>query len=146
MEADRCSELLDSIVEVERAIAAGQVRRAELMAQFVAVRRTETVSEVASAKAGMLAGQFATDEIAAAVCWSRSRVAAEIAQLRLLQTRLPRVLARWRAGEVDGYRVSKVTDAAARLIGVESLEKLDVQAARVAPERTATQLGGWAAG
>ena len=137
------AELIDSIVAVERRIAAAEAERAALMAQYVARSEAQTVSEVGSREAGVLAGQFAVDEIAAAVCWSRGRVEAEVARVRLLQSSLPRVLARWRAGEIDAYRVSTVTDAAHRLVDPASLAALDEAAAEKAPVTTATQLGGW---
>jgi len=143
MEQERDAELIDSIVEVDREIAAAEARRAALMREFVALRHRDTVSEVGAAKAGVLAGQFALDEVAAAVCWSTARVQAEVARVRLLQTRLPRVWRAWAAGTVDGYRVSKVVEAAARLVDSASVAELDEQAAVRAPGKTATQLGGW---
>lgn len=47
-ERPRDAELIDSLVEVERQIAAAEARRAALMVQFVTLRRSERVPAMAS--------------------------------------------------------------------------------------------------
>lgn len=136
--------LIDAIVAVDRQIAAAEAERARLMAKFVAVRRGAPVPQGKGCRrARVLAGQFAVDEVAAAVCWSTARVQAEVAKVRLLQQSLPRVWGCWVAGDLDGYRVGKIAEAAHRLSDPDHLDTFDEDAAQKAPGKTATQLRAW---
>jgi hypothetical protein len=90
---------------LQRSIAASEAELAAGMARFVAARRSE-----------FLGGEWASDELAVALCCSRGRVLAQVWLAHELQTKLPATWAAWRAGDIDGYKANKVAETAQRLI------------------------------
>ena len=102
--------MLDRMRNMQRIIASTQAELAATMAAFVA-----------RARDGILAGEFATDEIAVALRCGRGRVLNQVRLAQTMQTSLPATWAAWRAGEIDGYTASRIVEAAERLTDPDTL-------------------------
>jgi hypothetical protein len=78
--------LLGRMVDVDRQMARLEAKLAEAIVEFLDLRRDEPVDAVATDKGKVLAGEFAADEIAAALGWSTHRVHARAWMARRLRT------------------------------------------------------------
>ena len=135
--------LIDRMVGLDREHARLEAELAQTIVEFLDLRRSEPVDAIAAGKGRVLAGEFAVDEVAAALGWSTHRVHARVRLVRRLRSALPRTWAVWKAGEVDGYKASKMVEAADRLTKPESVSILDDEAAQRFVGQTATQLQRW---
>ena len=128
--------MLERMRDMQRIIASTQAELAATMAAFVARSRD-----------GILAGEFATDEIAVALRCGRGRVLNQVRLAETMLTSLPATWAAWRAGEIDGYTASRIVEAAERLVDPETLAGFDVEAAEQAvTKRLRSCRPGWRAG
>ncbi len=139
----RDAALIDRMVGLSREQNRVEARLAGSIVEFVDLRRSEPVDGVASERARVLPGEFAADEIAAALGWTTHRVQSQAAKFRQLRSRLPMTCALWRDGTIDGYTAGKVVEAADRLTRPESVAALDHQASERAASHTPTQLSRW---
>ena len=126
------AELLDEMVELQRSIARSEAELATKIQTFVASRRTEP-----------LGGEWATDEVAAALRWARGRVLDRVHVVRVLRTELPATWAAWRSGTIDGFQAAKILEARNRLIDDHLVAGFDADAAAAASTRSAGQLIWW---
>lgn len=126
------AELLDEMVELQRSIARSEAALAVKIQAFVASRRTEP-----------LGGEWATDEVAAALRWGRGRVVDRIHFVRVLRTELPATWSAWRSGSIDGFQAGKILEARNRLIDDGLVAGFDAEAAAAASAKTAGQLIWW---
>jgi len=141
--ASRDADLIDRMVDLDREQARLEVQLATTIVEFLDLRGSEPVDVVTADKGRVLAGEFAVDEVAAALGWSTHRVQARARLVRTLRSELPRTWALWRSGDIDGYKASKVVEAADRLTRPESVTILDGEAAQRIVGQTATQLQRW---
>jgi hypothetical protein len=136
--------LVERMIELDREQARLEAELAASICEFMDLRRSEPVPATAGAgKAKVLAGEFAADEIAAALGWSTHRVHDLARRCRRLRSDLPHSWGLWREGRIDGYKAGKIVQAADRLTHPESLATLDDEAADRAAYQTPTQLGRW---
>ena len=126
------SALLDSMAELQRLIARTQAELAEAMAEFAKRREGHP-----------LLAEFASDEIAVALSWSRARVLERLGLVRQVRTELPATWAAWRAGSLDEFKVAKIADAADRLADPGKVADFDAEAAAAAPDKTCGQFQSW---
>ena len=98
---------------------------------------------VASRRAEPLGGEFATDEVAAALRWGRGRVVDRVHVVRVLRTELPATWAAWRSGKIDGFQAAKILEARNRLIDDGLVADFDADAAAAASTKSAGQLSWW---
>ncbi|HEU0288605.1 MAG TPA: DUF222 domain-containing protein [Nocardioidaceae bacterium] len=131
------------MVGLDREQARLEAQLAATIVEFLDLRGSEPVDAVAADKGKVLAGEFAVDEVAAALGWSTHRVQARARLVRTLRSGLPRTWGLWRSGDIDGYKASKVVEAADRLTRPESVKILDSEAAQRIVGQTATQLQRW---
>ena len=141
--ASRDGDLIDRMVGLDREQARLEAQLATTIVEFLDLRGSEPVDAVAAGKGRVLAGEFAVDEVAVALGWSTHRVQARARLVRTLRSGLPRTWALWCSGDIDGYKASKVVEAADRLTRPESVTILDGEAARRIVGQTATQLQRW---
>jgi Domain of unknown function (DUF222) len=99
-------DLLAGIVACERGIAAVQARQLVLIAQFARCRPVWVGEQV---QAG--ASEFAVDELAAELRWSRSAAGARLVLAQTLAERLPGTAAALAVGDLDLPKARAVADA-----------------------------------
>jgi hypothetical protein len=139
----RDAELIDRMVDLATTQARVEAELAATVCEFIDRRRAEPVDDAAAEQGKVVPGEFAVDEIAAALGWSASRVKTVASRLRRLRRDLPHAAALWRAGRIDGFKAAKFVEAANRLTQPESVAALDDAAADRAASQTATQLQQW---
>lgn len=135
--------LIDRMVELAVTQARVEAELAATICEFVDLRRAELVADPAGEQGKVVPGEFAVDEVAAALGWSAHRVQTVAARLRRLRRDLPHTAALWRAGRIDGFKAAKLVEAANRLTRPESVTALDDAAADRAASQTPTQLQQW---
>ncbi len=142
-EAPRDARLIDRMAEISRQIGALEAELASSICEFIDLRRSEPVDGVAAVKGRVLPGEFAADEIAAALRCSTHRVQTLDRRFRRLRSDMPQITSLWMAGAIDGFKAAKIVEAANRLVRPDSVTKLDEQAAVRAAEDTASHLQRW---
>ncbi len=135
--------LIDRMVELAATQARLEAELAATICEFIDLRRAEPVDDVAADKGKVVPGEFAADEIAAALTWSTSRVTTTASRFRRIRVDLPHTAALWQSGRIDGFKAGKVAEAANRLTWPESVATLDAAAADRASSQTTTQLQQW---
>ena len=126
------AELLDSMAQMEQLIARTQAELAQTMVAFVERRQGKP-----------LLAEFAADEIAAALSWSRVRVVQRLRLVQQVRNQLPRTWAAWCAGSLDELKVAKIADAVDRLADRTKVADFDHAVAAAAPDRTWSELQSW---
>lgn len=137
------ADLVDEVVDLQRSRAASEARSAELMLAFVDARRDAGRACVGGESAAELEARFAADELGLATTTPTGTVQRLLARTRRVQSRLPGAWELWRAGEIDGYKVRLIDEAAQRLVHGDSLVTLDEQVCPLAPSKTPGQLQTW---
>jgi uncharacterized protein DUF222 len=108
--------LIDRMVELAATQARLEAELAATICEFVDLRRAEPVDDVAADKGKVVPGEFAADEVAAALTWSTSRVTTTASRFRRLRVDLPHTAALWQSGRIDGFKAGKVAEAANRQV------------------------------
>lgn len=142
-ESPRDVRLIDRMAEINCQLGALEAELASSVCEFIDLRRSEPVDGVAAGRGRVLPGEFAADEIAAALRCSTHRVLTLARRFRRLRTDLPQTASLWATGAIDGFKAAKIVEAANRLVRPESISKLDDQAAVRAADDTASQLQQW---
>ena len=146
MDTDRTAEVIDEIVEKQRARDQMDAQLSGLMVEFVDLR-TQADREARAGRpakpGGARPGEFAADEVAMAIAQSVYRVRNTAAMTRRVKARLPLVWATWCDGDVDAYKVSKIDQAMRCLSYDASILKLDRRVVEVAGDKTPKQLQTW---
>ena len=135
--------MIDRMVELAATQARLEAELAATICEFIDLRRAEPVDDIAADKGKVVPGEFAADEIAAALTWSTSRVTTTASRFRRLRMDLPHTAALWQSGRIDGFKAGKVVEAANRLTWPESVATLDAATAERATSQTTTQLQQW---
>ena len=126
------TQMLDSMVEMQRLIARTQAELAQAMAEFTERRQCDR-----------LLAEFAADEIAVALSLSRPRVLERLRLVCQLRAGLPATWAAWRAGSLDEFKVAKIAAAAEELADPATVGDFEAAAAAAAPAKTWGQLQSW---
>jgi Domain of unknown function (DUF222) len=129
--------MIERMLQLQRMIAAGEAELAAAMHEFTTARPD------VPAAARDLDAEFAIDEMAAAMRWSRRRVREQVHRVSVLRRNLPDMWATWRIGRADQAKVKLVVDTAERIADDNLLPSFDVEAAQVAIDKTWGQLASW---
>jgi hypothetical protein len=139
----RDAQLIDRMAQINRQIGALEAELASGVCEFIDLRRSEPVDAVTADRGKVLPGEFAADEVAAALRCSTHRVQTLARRFRRLRADMPKTAALWVTGAIDGFKAAKIVEAANRLVRPESVTRLDEQAAVRAADDTASGLQQW---
>ncbi|MDQ3156738.1 MAG: HNH endonuclease [Actinomycetota bacterium] len=134
--------ILDRIAAAERERARIEAEVSSLMLDYEdEVRREAEKNE--SAKIAKMEVSFAADELALVLLTPTRTVQCRLAQARRVRGRMPLTWLACRRGDLDGYRVQLIAEAAAKLVRPDSVMALDHKVSDYAARHTTAQLRVW---
>lgn len=127
MEQTGCTDsatILDRIVAAERERAQAEAEVAQLILDYEDTIRGEA-DNYADPRVSALEASFAADELSLVLLLPTRSVQVRLAQLRRVRATMPRTWWAFAAGDIDGYRVQIIAEAAAKLVHPDSVITFD---------------------